>query len=297
MPIRVLSRLSVALIVVLMSACETKESTDAKAAPAGSTVTDPVLARVGDTEIRRSQLDVLIARLDVPQIGEASADLQQKMLQSLVRARALALAAERSMNGEERLEIEARVQAFRDELLAQYYLQNNVVTQPVDAAQVKDYYLDHLGKYTVPGQVNYEYFEAAPDKDLDDVARHKVIAAFAQAKGHKDWRAYAEELKRRGLPVVFKAAQLQPHLIANPLRAEVQSLQEGQTSSIIYGDRVMVARVVSREAPQVRPLHQVSAEIRKKLAPMQLKQALSESAHSVLQHIKVETLMEESDAG
>jgi hypothetical protein len=284
--------LTLFFFAALIAACGEKNTseTESYGDSSVSASADPLLAKVGETEIRQSQLDVLIGRLDAPMAAVLNVELEEKMLQSLVRARALAIVAERNMNAEEKVQIEARVQAFRDELLAQHYLQNQVVPRPVTTDQVKQYYETHLEEYTIPGRVEFEYLSTGAGSRLEEEARKKVIGALATANEQRNWRTYAETLQSRKLPVEFKSAQLQPHLVAEPLRSHVQTLVAGETSDLVYGEQIYIVRVVSRGEDLVRPLHEVSAEIRKKLAPMQLKQALSESAQQVLQEIKVEII-------
>lgn len=281
---------SLLLVALLASGCGKQDSADNAAHSVQPQVDDPVLARVGESEIRQSQLDILIGRLDATQYTGINADLEQKMVQSLVRARALAIAAEQSMSGDEKLKLEARVQAFRDELLAQHYLQNHVVAQPVTADQVKQYYESNQDEYTTPGRVRYQYLTTIAAEKLGEGKRQQLVTALAGAKSQSDWKAYASSLKGRGLPVEYKEAELRPQLIAESLRSHVRALEAGQVSSLIYGPELVTVKLVSREPDQVQPMHEVSAEIRKKLAPIQLKRALSDSAKRILQEFDVEIL-------
>ena len=69
----------------------------------------------------------------------------------------------------------------------------------------------------------------------------------------------------------------------------LNTLEEKQTSKPFFIDgKVYVARITSAEQQKARPLNEVSAEIRKTLAPLQLQQAISSISDEILKTVKVE---------
>lgn len=277
-------------LALLNGGCsDSRDTADAVAAAAEA---DPVIAVVGGSEIRRSQLQVLVDRLD--SAAQLAGNLEARMVDSLIRARALALLAERDMDASDRLALDARVQAFRDELLAQHYLRTQVVAQPVTADQVKQYYQDNLADYTQPGRVRFEYLELDVEA-LTQAQQKSALAELAGVASATDWSVIANRMQANGLQVLYKSARLPVELAREPLRPHLTSLVPGEASNLIYADRVYVVRVVEREPDRVQPLHEVSADIRKMLAPMQLKQALSEAAEQAMQEFKVQRLGQHLD--
>jgi len=250
-------------------------------------VADPLLAIVGGTELRDSQLKVLMSRLPNDAIDTLTDETRHKMTESLVRMRAIALEAERLLSDEERLVIDAKVDAFRDELLAKEYLSKNVSPAPVSQAMVLSYYEGNSAEFTEAGRVDYKYLSVSRDS-LDDKGRKKVITAFGNAKNVRSWSKMAAKLKKQGIPAEFKRANIKPSQIAPSLAKIVKNLKAGGVSDLVYGEQIIVVKVINREAASLKPLSMVSADIRKMLAPLQLKKSLRETSQQIVGKTEIE---------
>lgn len=272
------------IVLIALSACDR----DADGSRASSTTSvDPVLAKVGDTSIHQSQLDVMMDRLS-PEIREQKNEqLEKTILQGLVRTRALAGVAETQLSEVEEKQLDAKVLSFRDELLAQSYVRKNITPQPVTTEMVGQYYREHQEEYATAGVVNFEYMVTVSEK-LDDGSMSQVLDAFSKAKNIDDWQRYVTGLKEKNIAVEYQSASLTPLSISKVLRTHIDKLKAGEVSDLIYGDYIYVARVITREPDMVKPMHEVSINIRKKLAPQKLKQVLSQHVDKALQDINVE---------
>lgn len=276
---KLIGLLQVIIVLITLTACDQNSGIDAS--------NDPVLVKVGDSSIRQSQLEAMLDRLS-PEIREQkNAQLETTILQGIVRTRALASVAESQLSEDEKNHLDAKVQAYRDELLAKSYIQKNIVPQPVTAEMVNKYYLEHQEDYTTSGKVNFEYM-VTTSVSLDDDATSKVLEAFSKAKNVDDWALYVNGLKQSDMPVDYKSAKMISASINKTLRAHIDKLQVGEVSDLIYGDYIYLAKVLKREPDVVKPIHEVSSEIRKKLAPQKLKQVLSQHVDKALQGITVE---------
>lgn len=276
---KLIGLLQVIIVLITLTACDRNSGIDASK--------DPVLVKVGDSSIRQSQLEAMLDRLS-PEIREQkNAQLETTILQGIVRTRALASVAESRLSEDEKNHLDAKVQAYRDELLAKSYIQKNIVPQPVTAEMVNKYYLEHQEDYTTSGKVNFEYM-VTTSVSLDDDATSKVLEAFSKAKNVDDWALYVNGLKQSDMPVDYKSAKMISASINKTLRAHIDKLQVGEVSDLIYGDYIYLAKVLKREPGVVKPIHEVSSEIRKKLAPQKLKQVLSQHVDKALQGITVE---------
>ena len=251
---------------------------------------DPVLARVGGSEVRQSQMTVLLQRLPGTAVDTLEDESRRKMLESLVRMRALALAAERQLDDEEKLLLDARVQSFRDELLAQKYLQLNMTPEPVTRAMVMDYYDKHLDEFTVKGKVRFQTLVAR--KNSDQQTRQKILQVLAAAKSRDDWKDYADTLLEQGLAVEYREAEMLPEQLPDTIKLQAGQLGEGEVSDVIYGEQIEIIKVIARGEDRIRPMAAVSAEIREKLAPMQLKKALEVASEKVLEAISVKYILQ-----
>ena len=248
---------------------------------------DPVLAKVGKSTINQSHLDAMMGRLNSEVREQKNDKLNNTILQGLVRTRVLAIAAEKQLSPDEIKSLDAKVQAYRDEFLAQVYIKKNIKPEPVSPAMVEQYYQSNLDEYTKPGNVNFEYI-ATTSKKLDDKSLNKVLDVFSKAKNVKDWKLYVSKLKNQKIPVEYKSAFIPPQSIIKELREHIEKLNEDQISDLIYGDNIYLVRVIKREPDIAKPVNQVSIEIRKKLAPQKLKQVLSQHIDQALEKINVE---------
>ena len=269
-------------VLITLTACERNSGSSA-----GSTGDDPMLAKVGDSSIRQSQLEVMLDRLSPELREQKNEQLEKTILQGLVRTRALAGVAETQLSEAEKKLLDAKVLSFRDELLAQSYVRKNITPQPVTAEMVGQYYRAHQDEYATAGKVNFEYMVTVSEK-LDDDSMSQVLGAFSKAKNIDDWKLYVKELKQINIPVEYQSANMIPVSISKVLRTHIDKLEAGEVSDLSYGDYIYVARLIKREPDMVKPLHEVSSNIRIKLAPQKLKQVLSQHVDKALQDINVE---------
>lgn len=267
------------IMLVIVSACDDRAGT--------GTHPDPVLAKVGDSRIHQSQLNDMLEKI-APEVREQnSSQLESTILKGMVRTRALATMAEKQLDDAEKAALDAKVQAYRDELLVKSYIEENIKPRPVTIDAVKAYYEAHLQYYTSAGKVSFEYLVTTKNTLKDDVLG-KVLDAFTTTANVSDWKTYAEKLNGRNLPVAYKSASLIPDAINKSLRPQIDKLQPGEVSDIVYGDYIYITRLIERKPATTRPLHEVSVEIRKKLAPQKLKQELAQHIDRALQDINVE---------
>jgi len=267
------------LALIMLAGCERESATGANV--------DPVLATVGESAIHRSQMDVMLGRLTPDARDQADTQLEARLLQGMVRTRALAMSAEQQLSDDERRQLEARVDTYRDELLVQTYIRKNIAPQPVTAEMVKQYYLDHQAEYTLPGKVSFEVISTTMNT-LDDAVLEQVLEALSEAKTIDDWKPYAVRLEQKKLPLAYRSATMVPASINNELRAQIARLQTGEVSDVVYADTIYIAKVTKREPDSVKPMHEVSVDIRKKLAPQKLKQALTQHIDQAMQDLNVE---------
>lgn len=277
---------TILLVMLALVGCDQKPSVEQPSAEKPSDA-DPVLARVGSSSVHQSEFDAMMDRLTPEARERESAKLNETILQGLVRARALAVVTEQQLSKEEKIELDAKVQLYKDELLAQTYLQKNITPQPVTADMVKKYYQEHQTEFTIPGKVSFEYL-ATTAKQLKDADLEKVLKALSTAKTEKDWKTYSGKLQKQYLPVEHKSATMVPASVIKVLRTQVEQLKEGEMSDLIHGDFIYVVKVNKRDPDVVKPINQVSVAIRKKLAPQQLKQALSQHIDEALQKVEIE---------
>ena len=77
------------------------------------------------------------------------------------------------------------------------------------------------------------------------------------------------------------------YLWIGPLKRLVSSTKAGEVSPIHVLDNITIVRVISEKTLDPKPLDQVSAEIRKKLAPIQVRDAIKKTKEELLKSTKV----------
>jgi len=208
------------------------------------------------------------------------------MLESLVSARAIALAEEALLSPERRAALEKKVAAYREQVLVNDYLRERAAPEPVTNEMVKRYYDEHPEKFGGTSARAFEmiFTERAPSEP----ERNALIGALKDAGSQKDWRKWTDELRKKKLPVVFRDGTSDAKLLDARLASLMAPLAPGKASSLSFVEgRAYVVRVTSESHSAGRPLAEVSGEIRQTLAPIQLKKAVKSASERALKDAKV----------
>ena len=83
-----------------------------------------------------------------------------------------------------------------------------------------------------------------------------------------------------------------PAMRMQPLKSLVASTGQGETSPLHMGDTLTIVKVVETKALPAKPLMEVSADIRRKLAPVKMKDAIKAISAEAKQRMKVEIVGE-----
>lgn len=273
------------VLALLLINCGDKQTTGDTAVLPGD---DEVLARVDGTPVTRYELDQSIASTLGPRGGQMlDQDGRQNMLESLVMARAIALAQEKAMSSEQKSALAKKTAAFREQLLVKMYLADNADTEPVTRQMVQAYYDKHPEQFGASTIRTYEILNT--QGAMTDAVRDKAIEAMAAAVKQTDWPAAAKDLKNKGLPVIYRKASSETKILDARVRGLINPLKAGQTSAPTFiNDVLYVVRVVEDKKISPRPLAEVSADIRKILLPVQLKKAVKQASEKVLAETGVE---------
>jgi hypothetical protein len=274
---------------LMVTACSTDQDSDSFKALPGD---DKVLARVNDSTITRYDLELSMTSTLGAQGAKMLDDGGKKsMLDSLVAARAIAQAQEKTLTARDRAVLDKQTAAYREQLLVKMYLAQNTTAEPVSQQMVADYYQQHPEQFGAKTIKQYEVINS--QAALTDALRDKLLAALQNADRQKDWAAWSTKLKRNGLDVVYKSGNADPAILGADLRSQLGALQAGQSASLSFtGGQVSLARVTGEKKIAPRPLKDVSAQIRKALLPVQLKKAVKQASDQVLTQAKVQYLQE-----
>ncbi len=251
---------------------------------------DQVLARVNGSPITRFELDQAIAGvLGDGQSGLLDAAGRRRVLESLVASRAMAQAAARGLDAQARARLDRQTDAYREQVLVRLYLSEHTEPQIVTDEMVQVYYEANPRRFGARTVRSYEAL--VTERRVAGEKRRQALDAFSSASDHQDWEALALSLRDQGLPVERRAGEVDPGLLHPRLRDALKVLAPGEGSRPFLVDgKPYVVRIVAETQRAPRPLEEVSAEIRRMLAPIQLRKAISASSDAVLETADVEYL-------
>ncbi len=179
-----------------------------------------------------------------------------------------------------------RVQAFREELLVKSYIDTSAEPEPVSNAMVKEYYQSAPEQFGSAVVKRFEYVTTYRELEAGELER--VSGWFAQIKARDVWAQLTESAKLESLPVKYQTAEMRPALLQEPLKSAVHNAAPGSAPMLIGGNQPYLVRVLEERRTPPRPLAEVSADIRKTLAPVQLKKAIQQLSERAMKNLDVE---------
>ena len=291
-PSRSMSAPALLLGALLAAGCADRPPGLGAALPAPTAldrVTDgePVLATVGGSRIGETDLAMAMARTLGDAYGQlADGNVEATMLESMIASRAIALEAFAEMDADERAAIDKRVGAFREELLVKRYLVDHAEPHTVTAEAVADYYEDHPEEFEGTLERLYEIVTVAPEAYERDA--REAIALVSRAKTRDDWRALATETADEPVAVGHSYRTLVGDAPVGPIEEAVVALEAGETSRLVVsGGAPYLVRLLEVTRGDPVPLEQARADIRRKLLPRRVRDAVRTLSDAVLERTEV----------
>lgn len=270
--------LGILILATGLTACDSTPKETAEAQPPVPNETSDVLAEVSGSPITAEDVSFTIDRtFSAAEKINADDRLQRKVLESLVASRAMRVLAEKQLSSQEQEEIRRKAEAYEEELFVQAYLKANAEPQPVTSAQVEAYYEKNKHLFGATPLRHFELLSASPDMNED--ATERFLNKVANIRSTPDWASYQDEWQRQyGLKYRSVNAS-QVGLLDPSLEKVLGGLEQGETSDIVYlNGRPHLLRLQKISSSPARPLSEVSSDIRKTLAPQQLREAVREAS-------------------
>ncbi|MEW8232504.1 MAG: peptidylprolyl isomerase [Candidatus Thiodiazotropha endolucinida] len=283
--------------LLLLSACSRDEAPSGEPVQPRQEVTnkgaEPVaLAYVNGSPITENEVQRAMRKLfaeRVPQVG--GEQVRKRILESLISSRAISLLAQEEIDSEALQTLDAKVKAYREELLVQDYLSRHAAPEPVSGDMVSDYYRDHPDEFG--GGVSKRFEMIQTYRQIEEDERKTLIGRLSELGKVEDWNRWLEENK--SLPVNLRQLTARVEVLDQPIQALVASTSEGETSPLHIDDVITVVRVNAVERHPPQPLAEVSAEIRKRLAPIKMRAAIKRLAEDALLKVKVDVVADRQD--
>ena len=273
--------LSSALLLSL-SGCDPK----AQQAQSEQRRQSPMVAQVNGEPITQDDVDFMLKRMLKGQVlAQADDVLRKKVLDSLISSRAMKIQMESSLSAEEKASIAQSAKAYEEELYVKEYLANHVVPEPVTLEMVQAYYDKYPEEFG--GEVVQDFQMLVMNNTNNQQARDKFLAAIPEIKATKEWGVAKKQWAQMD-GVQYQEGRARPGLLDPALEQVISRLAAAETSDLVYAnDQIYLVKVtnVTRMAP--KPLIDVSADIRKKLAAQQLRSAVKKASEEVLKNVQV----------
>lgn len=279
------SRFSLAMLglffsALLLSGCDKKTN--------GHAVKDsPALAVVNGEVITVADVDFMLERMLQGQSSvQVDETLRKKILDSLIASRAMKQQVKSQMPAAAIERIAQTVRVHEEELFVNAYLQQFATPEPVTAEMVQKYYDEHAAEFGVASAREFEILRAPVA--ADEKARDRLLAAIPEITAATQWQSRAKEWQKN-YNLQYQQGRSQAGLLHKELDQAINRLEPGQTSGIIYVDsELYVVRVTRIGEAVVRPLVEVSADIRKHLAAQVLRDAVKKASDEARAKAKIE---------
>lgn len=256
--------------VVLFNAC----SKDDSSAPKSDVdVAEAGWASVNGSDLTEAELDHALERFFGDQFIDARAVI--KVRESLIASRALAQKAEQDLDADTLASLEVAVNAYREERLIAAYIEQFTTPEPVSAQQVNDYYQSNLEEF---GQIELKRFEVL------QVASENLTTPAAQLTQTLAQLGQSPEWGSESLPEGFRYFQSTSNAqLPAEFRSALRTLEQNDVSAVISVDRgYAVLKVIAEEKIPAKPLAEVSAQIRRRLAATQLSKTVKELSNQIV---------------
>ena len=273
----------IACALILLSACD-RDSVD-KQSP---TAEEKVLAKINGDVITDKDLQVASIRI----VGSEKAFLiddkvKKKILESLVMSRVISSKSTKEIDKEELDLIDRKTRDYREELLVKSYLRKNVEPQPVTQEMVRTYYEKHPDMF---GAKNIKDFELiTTTKQVQGTQREQVLALLNKARKSTNWKSYTKKVNKGKGVLEYRQGKTSEKLLNVQLRAVMSNMKAKDISRPVFIEsKPYLIRITKEQQTKARPLAEVSTEIRRMLAPQQLKKAIRVISDKLMKEAKVE---------
>ena len=244
-----------------------------------------VLVRVDGEAITDAELEVAMNRTfdsTDTQLADGT-ELRKKMLESLVASRAMKKALARELDAETKNRFQLMAQAYEEELYVREYLKAHIQPVPVTEQQIEAYYHKHPELFGATTLREFEWLQSADE--LNEADRDSLLAAVPKLRQTANWR----DANLRDFGMSLRRGRSDESALPDEIRSALVQLATGETSALVSGSgRYSLVRVTRVLTTPARPLAEVSGDIRQRLAPMAVKDAIRKSSEQAQSQFKIE---------
>lgn len=215
-------------------------------------------------------------------------ELRQKVLDSLIASRAMKQLAIKELSADQIERIENLTRAYQEELYVKEYLQAHISPTPVTPEMVKKYYDENPEEFGSTDIRDYEVLIAPAN--ISDAMRDDLLQEIQAIRQVSDWSASADKWGEKwGLQ--HQKGRSQKGLLNKILDQQINSLAKNDTSNAFYIDgQLHLVRVTNLVKTPPKSLAEVSGDIRQRLAPLMLREAVKQASDDAREKVQVEVI-------
>lgn len=266
-------------IGIVLSGCDEKDVSETKQQSVQ-------VATVNGEAITAADVDLSLERtFSEAESFSFDAELRQKVLDSLIASRAMKHVLMGEMSEEEVAKIERTAKAYEEELFVKEYLRKYADPQPVTATMVQEYYENNPDEFGGETLRDFELLKAPAN--MDDGRRDQLLQAVPNIRSAPNWSEKKDSWSDR-FGLQFQQGRSKAGLLDKKLTSVLDQLQGGETSDVFYiNDALHLVRVTNVTQTPPKPLAEVSGDIRRKLAPLMLREAVKKASQEAMAKVEV----------
>jgi len=246
-----------------------------------------VVARVGSTKITQYDVNLAIEKgFSKKSRAVLEGEGRKELVESLIQARAVALAREAELSPLERVELEKLVYRHREELLVKQYLIEHSLVKDLPLEELRKYYDEHIQEFGAAPVRKYELVAAETRPSGNE--RDTIIRELGLARATPNWFEWTQKLREQGTRIVYYSGDLAGEMMKAQLATVAEPLKPGESSEItMIEGRPHVVRLISETKGTPKPFKSVAAEIRERLAPVVLSRAAKAASAEAMKTVEV----------
>ncbi len=277
--------IAILLLAAGTSACQKSEPLTVNES---SAQLSEVVASIDGKPVYEDELALVIKQT----VGEFAAlqlgaEGREKVLESLLIRKLMSDQQLNLMDEEEHKQLELELNTYREELLTKRYVREHLVAEPVSDEMVKSYYNSNPNTYGAKELRRFEMVRA--DVSRSPVLQKELSLLMQGLTPHSNWKVKIEQARQQGQPIFLVSGHSAETGLIDDYHQIIQSLAEGEISPLHSINGILVRfRVTELIQIPAKPIEEVTKDIRKTLAPLQLKRAIQQEAEQLMRNREIE---------
>jgi hypothetical protein len=212
---------------------------------------------------------------------------RKKVLESLIIRKLMSDQQWQLMDEEERQQLDLELNIYREELLTKRHVREHLIAEPVNDDMIQAYYANNPSTYGAKTLRRFEMVRA--DVSRSPVLQKDLSLLIQGLTPHSDWKLSIDQARQQGLPIFLVSGHSAESGLIDDYQQIIQSLAEGEISPLHSINGILVRfRVTELIQVPAKPIEEVSKNIRKTLAPLQLKKAIQQEAELLMRDREIE---------